>query len=49
MDAWRGEECFRSLLRFEELKAATLVQRKYRKEPPGRPTIYSWHKNFVQT
>ncbi|PNF31024.1 hypothetical protein B7P43_G18027 [Cryptotermes secundus] len=38
---------------FEETKSATQVQRKfhtqYRKEPPSRPTIYSWHKNFVQT
>ncbi|PNF13977.1 hypothetical protein B7P43_G08668, partial [Cryptotermes secundus] len=38
---------------FKETKSATQVQRKfrtqYRKEPPSRPTIYSWHKNFVQT
>ena len=38
---------------FEETKSATQVQRKfrtkYRKEPPNRPTIYSWHTNFVQT
>jgi transposase len=38
---------------FEETTSATQVQRKfrtqYRKEPPSRPTIYSWHKNFVET
>jgi hypothetical protein len=35
------------------MKSATQVQRKcrtqYRKEPPNRPTIYSCHKNFVET
>jgi hypothetical protein len=37
----------------EETKSATQVQRKfrtqYRKRPPSRPKIYSWHKNFVET
>jgi hypothetical protein len=38
---------------YEETKSATQVQRKFRtqyhKETPSRPTIYSWHKNFVET
>jgi hypothetical protein len=38
---------------FEEMKSATQVQKKihtqYRKKPSSRPTIYSWHKNFVET
>jgi hypothetical protein len=33
--------------------SATQVQRifrtQYHKEPPSRPTIYSWHKNVVET
>jgi hypothetical protein len=37
---------------FEETTSATQVQRKfctqYHKEPPNRPTIYSWHDNFVE-
>jgi hypothetical protein len=38
---------------YEETKSATQVRRKfhtqYPKEPPSRLTIYSWHKNFVET
>jgi hypothetical protein len=37
----------------EEKKSSTQVERKfrtqYRKEPPSRLTIYSWHKNFLKT
>ncbi|PNF26049.1 hypothetical protein B7P43_G06405 [Cryptotermes secundus] len=50
---YNGAEHARCVFWFEETKYATHVQRKfctqYRKEPPSRPTIYSWHKNFVQT
>jgi hypothetical protein len=38
---------------FKETKSSPQGERKfrtqYRKEPPSRPIIYSWHKNFVET
>jgi transposase len=38
---------------FEETKSATHVERQFRtqhlKEPPSRPTVYSWHNRFVET
>ena len=44
--------CVLGLL-FHETNSATSVQRRFRnefrKDPPSRPTIYSWHNNFVQT
>ncbi|PNF27089.1 hypothetical protein B7P43_G08552 [Cryptotermes secundus] len=53
MATFTGAERVRCVFWFEETKSATQVQRKfrtqYRKEPPSRPTIYSWHKNFIQT
>ena len=53
MATFTGAERARCVFWFEETKSATQVQRKfrtkYRKEPPSRPTIYSWHTNFVQT
>ena len=53
MDTFTGAERARCVFWFEETKCATQVQRKfctkYCKEPPSRPTIYSWHTNFVQT
>jgi hypothetical protein len=53
MASFTGAECARCVFWFEETKSVTYVQRKFRtqylKEPPSRPTIYSWHKNFVKT
>jgi len=53
MATFTGAERARCVFWFEETKSATQVQRKfrtkYRKEPPSRPKIYSWHTNFVQT
>jgi transposase len=53
MDNFTGAERARCVFWFEETKSARQVQRKfraqYRKEPPSGPTIYSWHKNFVET
>jgi hypothetical protein len=43
----------RCVFRFEETKSAAEVQKifrtRYRKEPPSRLAVYSWHKNFVET
>jgi hypothetical protein len=51
MATFTGAERARCVFWFEETKSATQVQRKfrtqYRKEPPSRPTIYSWHNHFV--
>jgi hypothetical protein len=51
MAIFTGPERACSVFWSEETKSATQVERKfriqYRKEPPSRPTIYSWHKNFV--
>jgi hypothetical protein len=48
-----GAESARCVFWFEETKSATQDQRKFRtqcrKEPPSRPTVYSWQKNFVDT
>jgi transposase len=48
-----GSERASCVFWFEETKSAIQVQRKFRaqysKQPPSRPTIYSWHKNFVET
>ncbi|KAG8260407.1 hypothetical protein J6590_097769 [Homalodisca vitripennis] len=48
-----GAERARCVLLFHETNAATSVQRRFRTEygrdPPSRPSIYSWHKNFVET
>jgi hypothetical protein len=53
MATFTGAEYALCVLWFEETKSATEVQRKfcaqYRKGPPSKPTIYSWHKNFVET
>jgi transposase len=53
MATFTGPERASCVFWFEETKSATQVQRKFRaqysKEPPSRPTIYSWHKNFVET
>ncbi|PNF19071.1 hypothetical protein B7P43_G11300 [Cryptotermes secundus] len=53
MATFTGAERAFCVFWFEETKSATQAQRKFctqhRKEPPSRPTIYSWHKNFVQT
>jgi hypothetical protein len=53
MATFTGAVCARCVFWFEDTKPATQVQRKfriqYRKEPPSRPAIYSWHKNFVET
>ncbi|KDR17427.1 CUG-BP- and ETR-3-like factor 2 [Zootermopsis nevadensis] len=53
MATFTGAERARCVLWFEETKSATMVQRNFRtqygKDPPSRPTIYSWHKNFVET
>ncbi|KAG8325879.1 hypothetical protein J6590_055776 [Homalodisca vitripennis] len=38
--------------RAHETNSATSIQRRfrteYRRDPPSRPSIYSWHKNFVE-
>jgi hypothetical protein len=48
-----GAERARCVYWFEETKSATQVQQKSytqcRKQPPSRPTVYLWRKNFVQT
>ncbi|PNF20647.1 hypothetical protein B7P43_G03034 [Cryptotermes secundus] len=53
MATFTGAERARCVFWFEETKSVTQVRRKFRtqyhKEPPSRPTVYSWHKNFVQT
>jgi transposase len=53
MATYTGEERANCVFWFEETKSATQVQREfrtqYRKDPPSRPTIYSWHKTFVET
>jgi hypothetical protein len=53
MVTFTGAESARCVYWFEETESATQVKRKFRtqysKEPPSRPTIYSWHKNFVET
>jgi len=53
MATFTGAERARCVFWFEETKSVTQVQRnfrtKYRKEPPSRPKLYSWHTNFVQT
>jgi hypothetical protein len=52
MATFTGAGRTRCVLWFEETKSAAQIEMKvctrYRKEPPSRPTIYSWHKNFVQ-
>jgi hypothetical protein len=51
MATFTGAERAHCVFWFEETKSTTQDQRKFRtqyhKEPPSRPTIYSWHKNFV--
>jgi hypothetical protein len=53
MATFTGAEHTRCVFRFEETKSATQVERKFRSqyctESPGRPTTYSWCKNFVET
>lgn len=53
MAAFTGAERARCVFLFEETKSATVVQRRFRtqygKDPPSRPTIYSWHQTFVRT
>lgn len=53
MAAFTGPERASCVFWFEESKSATTVQRnfrtKYAKNPPCRPTIYEWHKCFVET
>uniref|UniRef100_A0A1B6IPZ7 DUF4817 domain-containing protein n=1 Tax=Homalodisca liturata TaxID=320908 RepID=A0A1B6IPZ7_9HEMI len=53
MATFTGAERARCVLLFHETNSATSVQRRFRTEygrdPPSRPSIYSWHKNFVET
>lgn len=53
MATFTGAERARCVLLYHETNSATAVQRRFRteyqKEPPSRPTIYSWHKNFIET
>lgn len=53
MVTFTGPERARCVFWFEESKSATTVQRKFRTEyvrdPPSRPTIYEWHKCFLET
>jgi hypothetical protein len=53
MTTFTGAKRARCVFWSEETKSATQVKRKFRiqylKEPPSRPTFYSWHKNFVET
>lgn len=53
MATFTDAECARCVLLFHETNSALSVQRRfhmeYGKDPPSRPTIYSWHKNFVET
>ncbi|KAG8294813.1 hypothetical protein J6590_094331 [Homalodisca vitripennis] len=53
MATFTGAERAGCVLLFHETNSATSVQRKFRTEygrdPQSRPSIYSWHKNFVET
>ena len=53
MATFTGAERARCVLWLHETNSATSVQRRFRnefgKDPPSRPTIYSWHKTFVET
>lgn len=53
MATFTGAERARCVLLFHETNSATSVQRRFRnefgKDPPSRPTIYSWYNNFVQS
>ena len=53
MATFTGPERASCVFWFEDSKSATTVQRnfrtKYAKDPPSRPTIYEWHKCFVET
>ncbi|XP_046658923.1 uncharacterized protein LOC124353121 [Homalodisca vitripennis] len=50
MATFTGAERARCVLLFHE--SATSIQcrfrTEYRRDPPSRPYIYSWHKNFVE-
>ena len=53
MATFTGAERARCVFWFHDTQSATAVQRKFRteygREPPSRPTIYSWHQTFVET
>lgn len=53
MAATTGAEKAFCVLEFAKSSSATVVQRKfrtaYKKNPPGRKTIYDWHKKFIAT
>ncbi|XP_046681621.1 LOW QUALITY PROTEIN: protein ZBED8-like [Homalodisca vitripennis] len=53
MATFTGAERACCVLFFHETNSATSVQRRFRTEYgrvlPSRPSIYSWHKNFVET
>ncbi|PSN29804.1 hypothetical protein C0J52_27586 [Blattella germanica] len=50
MTAFTGAESPYCVFLFLETQSATIVQRRFRtqhgKDPPSRPTIYSWHQTF---
>ena len=51
MADFTGAERAKCVLWYENSQSATTVQRNFRthyhKRPPTRPTIYSWHRNFI--
>ncbi|PSN37712.1 hypothetical protein C0J52_16913 [Blattella germanica] len=50
MTAFTGSEHAYCVILFPETQSATIVQCRFRtqygKDPPSRPTIYSWHQTF---
>ncbi|KAJ4425647.1 hypothetical protein ANN_27843, partial [Periplaneta americana] len=52
MATFSGAECVLCVFWFHETESLTTVQRKfrtqYRKHPPRRSKIYSWHRTFVE-
>ncbi|KAG8317952.1 hypothetical protein J6590_013087 [Homalodisca vitripennis] len=49
MATFTGAERARCVLLFHKTNSATSVQRRFHTEYGSRPSIYSWHKNFVET
>ncbi|PSN52478.1 hypothetical protein C0J52_11201 [Blattella germanica] len=50
MITFTGAESAYCVFLLEETQFATIVQRRFRtqydKDPPSRPTIYTWHQTF---
>ena len=53
MATFTGAERAHCVFWFHDTQSATAVQHKFRteygREPPSRPTVYSWHQTFVET